>query len=156
MYGTIGQIKRANREHGHTFFEPPEMRFFDSRIGRAVIGGRFFISSERAGDDHPRLYTIRMARDDGSIEDVGEFQGYRSEGAAKAALAKALRSGELYIATHREEGDADPGQSSLAEAANDRDRHLIHQVVLGELTVGYQNTLPLAETLMDEVAGSVR
>src|ERR1051325_8940143 len=102
MYATIGQIKRANREAGHHWFSPDSMRFFDSKVGRSVIKGRFFISSERAGDDHPRLYTIRMARNDGSIEDVGEFQGYRSESAAKAALSKALRSGELYIATYRE------------------------------------------------------
>ena len=64
---TIAEIKEANREAGFFFFQPATMRFFDSRVGRAVYegpGGIFFLTSEQFhshvdGTSGPRRWTVR-------------------------------------------------------------------------------------------------
>lgn len=84
-YHTIAEIKRANHDTGQHFFESSTMRFFGSRIAPGVIGGRFFITSEQRERDCPRLYTVRVAHDDSSIDTVGEFQGYPTLRAARKA-----------------------------------------------------------------------
>lgn len=85
------------RNHKGYWFSKDTMRFFQSRIGGNVYHGKdliFFVSSERQGYDHPRLYTVRAYNpktDD--IQTVGEFQGYKtSSGANKAAERLALES----------------------------------------------------------------
>ncbi len=88
MFFTIEQIEQANDEHGHHWFEPGTRRFFKSRASGPVIAGRYFVSSER-GPGMPRLYTIRVANENGSIDTVGEFQQYKSKRAALNA-ARAL------------------------------------------------------------------
>lgn len=88
----LDEIRTANRVRGHYFFEPSTMRFFASRVLNGVIGGRYFITSERfrgsRGDNGPRRYTIRECGPDGDVDTVGEFQGYASARAARAAAAK--------------------------------------------------------------------
>lgn len=86
MHDTIDDIKRANAELGHFFFSAGAMRFFDSRIHRKVYAGRYFITSERYDAETPRLYTIRRANDDGSIDDVSEFQQYKTAHEAHHAI----------------------------------------------------------------------
>jgi hypothetical protein len=93
---TIGDVRRLNAENGQHWFEAGTMRFFSSRVPRdstLLISGRYFVSSER--DESPyqhagsvRAYTIREAFSDGSVDTVGEFQGY----ATKAAAEKAARA----------------------------------------------------------------
>jgi len=36
--------------------------------------------------DSPRLYTIRKAKEDGSVITIGEFQGYSSKAEAQKAI----------------------------------------------------------------------
>jgi hypothetical protein len=85
-YQNIRQIEYANTSTGHYFFSPSSMRFFRSKIAsQSVINGRYFITSEQFDANSPRLYTIRIANDDGSIDTVGEFQGYETVEAAKRA-----------------------------------------------------------------------
>jgi hypothetical protein len=97
MFKTIDEIKAANEALGHHWFSPSTLRFFRSRVLSTVYGGRFFVTSEkRTGwrePDQPRLYTIRKASDDGSIETVGEFQEYRTARQAKAAIRYLLGRG---------------------------------------------------------------
>lgn len=88
-YRNIAHIRAANVTAEHYFFDRSAMRFFDSRILPDLIGGRYFITSERFDRDSPRLYTVRVANDDGTVATVGEFQAYRTAHAAKAA-ARAL------------------------------------------------------------------
>lgn len=92
-FSNMADVRTANRELGHHFFERDTMRFWRSRVCSEVIGGRFFITSEQFGDDSPRLYTVRECEDDGSIRTVGEFQQYRTREAAYAE-ARAM-AGEL-------------------------------------------------------------
>ena len=88
-YQNIRQIEYANTSAGHYFFSPSTMRFFRSKIAsRNVINGRYFITSEQFDASSPRLYTIRRANDDGTIDTVGDFQQYETAKAAKAAARK--------------------------------------------------------------------
>ena len=90
MYATLAQIKQANKAAGFHFFSDRTMRFFGSRASRTIYNGCLFVTSEQnIRDGQPRLYTIRRAMPDGSIETVGEFQQYATRKQAHAA-AKAL------------------------------------------------------------------
>lgn len=95
QYDSIESIKAANEAAGFHYFSPATMRHWQSRILSGVIGGRYFITSEARPDiitsrgvtpAGPRLYTIREALPDGSIDTVGDFQGYvRPEQARRMA-----------------------------------------------------------------------
>ena len=88
-YASIDHIKVANAERGHYFFDPATMRFFRSKIAsRSVINGRYFITSEQFDATSPRLYTIRICHDDGTIDTVGEFQQYETVAAAKRVASQ--------------------------------------------------------------------
>lgn len=93
MFNSTDEIKAHAKQSGSHFFDKTTMEFFDSRVGRAVFGGRFFITSEQFhhGDESlPRMWTIRKVTDDGSIETVGRFQQYATPNeAVKAAQALA-------------------------------------------------------------------
>ncbi|HUT79517.1 MAG TPA: hypothetical protein VM285_17605, partial [Polyangia bacterium] len=78
---TLSEIKRANAAAGHYFFEPDTLRFFRSRCSEQTYG-RHFATSEK-GPNGIRAWSVRRCEGDGSIETVGEFQGYPS-------LARAL------------------------------------------------------------------
>jgi len=124
-YANLAQIKAANAAHGHYFFEPASMRFFDSRIeGRSVYGGRFFITSEqfRANGfpglvDGPRRFTIREANEDGSIDTVGDFQAYATLGEAREAAKSLARVASVTPA----EADAPSAAQLTARDFDDPD-----------------------------------
>lgn len=78
MFKTINEIKQANKNAGKFWFSPDTLRFFKSKIHNKVYGGRFFITSEQYDYNAPRLYTIREASADGSIDTVGKFQEYQT------------------------------------------------------------------------------
>lgn len=93
---TIGNIRYANQQLGHHFFDRSTLSFFGSRIGSTVYGGRYFITSEQdqsygsigAAWGGERRYTIRQAHADGSITTVGEFGQYASRSGAHAAAVR--------------------------------------------------------------------
>lgn len=84
---SVGAVRAANASNGGRWFEPGALRFFKSRIGDCIIGGRFFVSSEKDPDE-VRRYSIRAVADDGSIDTVGDFQGWRTAASAKSAARK--------------------------------------------------------------------
>ena len=92
-FSNMADVRNANRELGHHFFDRDTMRFFDSKIVGALIGGRYFITSERFNAESPRLYTIRKAQPNGDVGTVGAFQQYRTREAAYAE-AKAMAKGQ--------------------------------------------------------------
>jgi hypothetical protein len=96
---TVGQIKQANRDAGQHYFEPDTMRFFKSRVMDFVTGGRFFVTSEQNGYNAPRMWSVREAMPDGSIESYSEFQEYSSGAAAKRAAKQARRIGTPTTST---------------------------------------------------------
>lgn len=92
-FQTMNDVRRANKEHGHHFFEASSLRFFDSYIGRELIHGRYFVTSEQFhGSTHtaPRLYTVRRVEDDGSITDASTFKQFTTGAQAKRYALRLL------------------------------------------------------------------
>lgn len=85
-YFTIQDIRNANAEHGHHWFEPATLRFFKSKVYAPVVAN-MFVSSEQ-GPDGIRRYTIRRANDDGSIDTVDEFQQFPTKRAAVRTMQR--------------------------------------------------------------------
>lgn len=138
---SVGQIRQANERSGQHFFEPGTMRFFGSRVGNKVHGGAFFVTSEQSGFDpaSPRRYSLRFARPDGHVEQVGEFLAYGTQARAEAAIKRALKE-EPRVEQVREDqhGGADP-------------EHLIWQAFLGELPVYLPTAKAEAEAICEEI-----
>jgi hypothetical protein len=95
MGWTIDKIKDANARAGQYFFEPATMRFFHSRILEQVYegeGGVFFVTSERFGMKHPRLYTVRkFDPETSSVDTASKFQEFKTASGAKGAAERAAR-----------------------------------------------------------------
>lgn len=90
-YRFVFQIERDALAQGSHWFDLSSMRFFNTRLGQEVFGGRYFVSSEKYNYNAPRLFTVReVTWEDGrmSIGTVGEFQQYRTRGQAQAAARK--------------------------------------------------------------------
>ena len=97
---TIDEIKDLNSEKGFHFFDKDTRRFFKSRVGGTVYGGRYFITSEELTlfddlyddpRDEPRRWTVRRAKSDGRIETVSEYGQFASREEAKRFINKLLR-----------------------------------------------------------------
>lgn len=87
MYASVAEIKAANRAAGQHYFDKEAMRFFNSRIGRRVIAGRYFIDSTQfcaRGECLPRRYSVCMADARGHVQHVSEPGAFLSERAALA------------------------------------------------------------------------
>ena len=97
---SIADIRKANEEAEHHFFDRDTLKFFDSRIERTIYGGRFFLTSEQFhgtdGYSGSRRWTVRAARDDGNITTMGEFNELSRDAARAMArdYADRLRKGE--------------------------------------------------------------
>ena len=71
MFETIDEVKEANKELGHHFFSPDTMKFFASRVESSLYKNQTFITSEKkCFDDYTRVYCVRKALSNGSIETV--------------------------------------------------------------------------------------
>ncbi len=87
---SIEQIKQANRDAGHHFFDASTMRFFNSTVYPRIYGGRYFITGERFDENHAEAFTIRVALDNGHVNTVGDFQCFDTHEEAEVALTDAL------------------------------------------------------------------
>lgn len=87
-------VKLANRQAGFHFFEKATLRFFASRIGRELYGGKYFITSEQfipsSGLAEPRKYTVRCIHPEGDITTIGAFQQYGSATTARNQIKRLL------------------------------------------------------------------
>ena len=94
---TIDDIMHMNRKAGSFFFSKDTMRFFKSKAYEDVFvgcDGWYFVTSERFtshGWADPRRYTVRIARDNGTIDDYDGFQKYATKRAAVKAAEKAAK-----------------------------------------------------------------
>jgi len=102
-YASLTHIKRANKHwseqvEGRAYwFDKAELEFWGTRVHLEVIGGRFFVASNKpgfGGEDDPRRYQVYRVDDDGRIETVdrpgwhpakSEWPGYETAEAAKLA-----------------------------------------------------------------------
>ena len=85
-FKTINEIKEANKDAGYFFFSPDTMRTFNSRVASGVLKGRYFVTREDNFDRSKFRYSVRMARDNGSIERLGKFNGFNSLETAKTFI----------------------------------------------------------------------
>ena len=103
---SVDDVERLADDTGNHFFDPETLRFFNSRIGHKLYGGRYFTTSEK-GPDGVRAYTVRRVTDNALIETVGEFQAYPSAAAAHSAAKRYGKAGE-----HTHQSHADPAQDT--------------------------------------------
>ena len=89
-YSHLDDVRTANAAIGHHWFDRDTIRFFRTRIASELIAGRYFITSEQHRDDGPRLYSIREAQPDGTIDTIGTFQKYKSRSAARNEITALL------------------------------------------------------------------
>jgi hypothetical protein len=105
-YRSMEDVRKRNDTVGGTWFDPSNMRFFGSRIHESVYladGGRlaYFVTSERdrrgawsSAWSGRQLYSVRVAKENGDIDTVGDFGGYTT-GRAAHAEARRLAGEEL-------------------------------------------------------------
>jgi hypothetical protein len=98
----IFQIKRANENSGRQFFSKGAMRWFNTRVHDAVYGGCVFVTSERNDMPYsapqPRVYTVRVAMADGSIQTYGSLGDYATRADAHSDarwLGTQLKNGSM-------------------------------------------------------------
>ena len=101
-FHSVSQIKSTNASNGRHFFSRNSMRFFNSRVHDTLYSGCVFVTSERNNMPYsrpqPRVYTVRIAMEDGAIETYGNLGDYttRSQAHAQAQwLGNALRQGRV-------------------------------------------------------------
>jgi len=75
-FRTINQIQSFHESKGMYFFSEDSKRFFSSRIHSDVYGGCVFVTSEKFDWKSPRLFSVRMITESGSIKTIGGFQGF--------------------------------------------------------------------------------
>lgn len=98
VYRAVDEIREDARRAGSHWFDADTLRFFRSRIGETVYGGRFFVTSESRGFDasEGRAYTVRVAIPAArgrtfDIDDAGGFLAHATSGAANRAAQRIAR-----------------------------------------------------------------
>ena len=101
-FGSISLIKATNARNGYYFFSKGAMKSFNTRVHDVVYGNCVFVTSEKNNIPYcapqPRVYTVRIAMEDGSIETYGSLGDYstRAEAHREAQwLGDALRDGRV-------------------------------------------------------------
>ena len=91
-FTSIPAVKAAFSAAGSHWFSKGAMQWFNSKIESSLIGGRYFITSERYESDSEKLFNVRkVVRDMNStpsldIETVGEHMTYKTKQEAMQAL----------------------------------------------------------------------
>ena len=69
MFKTISEVRQANKDRGHHFFSRETIKFFESKVESTLYKNQCFITSEKkCFNDYQRVYSIRRAKPNGSIE----------------------------------------------------------------------------------------
>ena len=91
---SMSSIRARSTNH---WFDADTMRFFATQLPKhgyiGADGSAYFVTSERFNSMLPRRYSVRVMKANGTVDTIGEFQGFeRSIEATKKA--KALAAGE--------------------------------------------------------------
>lgn len=95
---SISELKALHKSNGWHFFDRGAMAFFNSRIESGIIGGRYFITSERFNDDTPRKFTVRTFDERGSVDTLGEFCGHLDKESARDAIKADIKQAAVVAA----------------------------------------------------------
>jgi hypothetical protein len=99
-FNTMRQARSFHESKGLHFFSKGAKSFFSSRISECIYGRCVFVTSEKFGWKHPRLYTIRYIDTNGNINTYNDFQGYETR---SSAHHHAKKLGEWITNTREEE-----------------------------------------------------
>jgi hypothetical protein len=101
VYST-SQIIANNARNGYYFFSKGALKSFNSRVHDVVYGNCVFVTSEKNDMPYcapqPRVYTVRIAMADGSIETYGSLGDYATRAQAHRQaewLGNALKDGTV-------------------------------------------------------------
>jgi len=67
------------------WFNGDTMRFFNSVVESDLIGGKYFVTSEKFNEKQPRLFTVREASKN-RIRSIDGFQSHASLNSALGAI----------------------------------------------------------------------
>jgi hypothetical protein len=67
MYSTMREIASANAAYGHNWFSPDTMETWGTQVESDVIGGAWFVTSDKHWSGQGRAYTVRHASDSGDV-----------------------------------------------------------------------------------------
>lgn len=85
-YQTMAQVKRDHKASGGHFFDRSAMSFFNSKIETPLVGGKYFVTSERYGDEAPQ-FTVRYVHGEhATIDSLGDFQQHKTLAEALSAI----------------------------------------------------------------------
>jgi hypothetical protein len=85
-FNSLSEVRAANKAIDNHWFDRGAMRFFNTRIESNLLEGQYFITSEQPSEGSKRMFSVREAEVDGSIDTLGEFNSYPSKRSALAAL----------------------------------------------------------------------
>lgn len=83
-FGSVHEVKHANRQKGHTWFERDEMRIFGTR-GIRLHEGCVLTFSNRNYDDTAREHRVALLEPDGGVVTLLEPKFESAERAARFA-----------------------------------------------------------------------
>jgi hypothetical protein len=140
QYGSVAEVREANKAAGQHWFEADTLRFFDGVVpeDQPIVHGRFFVSSEQFDSRSPRLHTVRYVNATAGIDTVGAFQQFESFDEARGALKHAVAAG-VTISQVSGPVDADPS-------------HYHWQVFIGDLPLDTAHTKADATKAAEEMA----
>jgi hypothetical protein len=168
LVDTVADMERLNRRAGHHFFDGDAMRFFGSRVSPRIVAHRFFVTSERTGfEATTRRSTLRMIRDVGPVETVGEFLAFGDNRAAFRSIEHArspldpeiygqgaLAAGGVSVRFDPYPACLDPGGwvQKVAGAIGERrlDRAFVWRAYVGELAIGGRTSKTEARAIASE------
>jgi hypothetical protein len=102
MFRTMADVREANREAGHHFFDRKTMQFFASRVESVLYAGRYFVTSEAqpmGNNRGPRKGTVREVNQLGHVSTVGKFMEYASLVDARERARELARESKAQPAT---------------------------------------------------------
>lgn len=85
-FANMAQVRVANTRARQFFFAPESLAFWNSVVGRDLYHGHYFITSETPDLHTPPRFTVRFARSDGKIRELGDFREHKTEEDARAAI----------------------------------------------------------------------
>jgi hypothetical protein len=88
------QLKQFARQEESHYFDADTMRFFNSHLlpgFHHTEKGLIFITSEKFDYKSPRLYSVRIMRDNGRVDNVSEFQEFSYPYQARAFAKEQAR-----------------------------------------------------------------
>lgn len=155
LYRDTDDVKLAARNMGSHFFDADTMRFFGSRVGSNVYGGRFFVTSEQREHYTPRTYTVRVVTPSGrgrrfDITDAGGFQAFDSSAAANRAAAQLARG--PFEVRHDPYEDTPAARGETAP----NPRHYEWRVYVGETPIGNRTTRYSAQLMRADLERAAR